>query len=386
MSTFMQMGHDTQNLVGEEDLHGFTGIILSPVNRSPEELVTDVSDFKDRGDFKIILDPQLYMPRSSRGCLPKHTYFSTDIDSSDLTSLSWWSALGQRLAEYSEHIGVDTLASPAILPRSWNDGYYALCVRVANDLADVLHGKQDVLQTVVVDLSTLDDPEMVLRIASIASQTRCTGSYLVIVCSEEPRREIKDAEGLAGAMYLIKLLENTEKPVLVAYSSSDMVLYKAAGASHCGTGKFFNLRRFTKSRFEEPTIGGRQLAYWFEHSLLAFLREEDILLLSAVERSDLLGEAFSDNAWATKVREVIASDEGKAWVGLGWRQYLSWFWRTEQELSDKPFEKVRAWLEESERRWLKLEDDDVLLVDPRNNGSWLRPWRQALNSYKRLVS
>jgi hypothetical protein len=386
MSTVMQMGHDTRNLVGEEDLHGFTGIVLSPVNRGSEDLATDVPVFKDRGDFKITLDPQLYVPRSDRGFLPEYTYFPADIDSSDLTSASWWHALVQELAEYSERLGVDTLASPAVLPRSWDDEYYALCLQVANDLAGLLHEKQDVLQTVVVDLATLGNPETALRIASIVSGTRCAGCYLVIVCSEEPRREIKDPQGLAGAMYLIRLLENAGKPVLVAYSSSDMVLYKAAGASHCGTGKFFNLRRFTESRFGEPTDGGGQLAYWFEHSLLAFLRESDIRLLSAVGRSDLLGEGFSDNVWTTQIREVLAADKGKAWVRLGWRQYLSWFWRTERELADEPFEKVKAWLEKSERRWLELEDNEVLLEDPRNDGGWLRPWRQALNVYGRLVS
>ncbi len=31
MSAYLQMGHDTENLVGEADLEEFRGIILSPV-------------------------------------------------------------------------------------------------------------------------------------------------------------------------------------------------------------------------------------------------------------------------------------------------------------------------------------------------------------------
>ncbi len=36
MSAYLQMGHDTENLVGEADLEEFRGIILSPVNREPD--------------------------------------------------------------------------------------------------------------------------------------------------------------------------------------------------------------------------------------------------------------------------------------------------------------------------------------------------------------
>jgi hypothetical protein len=53
-----------------------------------------------------------------------------------------------------------------------------------------------------------------------------------------------------------------------------MILWKAAGATNCATGKFFNLRRFTISRFEEPdSSGGGQLGYWFEKALLGIPSE-----------------------------------------------------------------------------------------------------------------
>lgn len=188
MSTFMQMGHDTRNLVGEKDLHGFAGIILSPVNRDPADLTGDVPEFRDRGDFEIALDPQLYVPRSDRGSLPKYSYFPADIDSSDLASSRWWEGIAEKLAQYSTDLGIDTLASPAVLPRTWDDEYFALCVEVGDYLDARLSDNQVALLTIVVDLATLGSPGAVLRIASIASRTQCTGCYLVFVCSQEPRR------------------------------------------------------------------------------------------------------------------------------------------------------------------------------------------------------
>ena len=45
MPAFMQMGHDTENLVGEEGLEKFAGIVLSPVNRFPADLVKNIPIF-----------------------------------------------------------------------------------------------------------------------------------------------------------------------------------------------------------------------------------------------------------------------------------------------------------------------------------------------------
>ena len=385
MGAFMQMGHDTKNLVGEKDLLGFDGIVMSPVNREPADLEQDMLEFRGRGDYHIVLDPQLYVPQSERGYLSKYSYFPSDFDSADLTSKKWWQSQTKQLGTYSMKLGVDSVASPAILPRSWSDEYFTFCVAKANFLEEQLRGKQKVWQTLVVELGALGSMDNVFRIASIISQTKCSAYYLVIVCSGEPRRELADSQGLAGAMHLVHLLESSEKPVLVAYSSSDMILYKAAGASHCGTGKFFNLRRFTPSRFGEEKKGGGQQAYWFEHSLVAFLREGDIQLLREQGRTDCLASGNSENHWGGQILDLLSEDKGTAWVGMGWRQYLSWFWRTEHELNAHALVETKNWLKEAESRWLALDDDEVLFDDPRNNGNWIRPWRQALISFGKTI-
>jgi hypothetical protein len=82
-------------------------------------------------------------------------------------------------------------------------------------------------------------------------------------------------------MKLIAALESSGQRVTVASCSSEMILWKAAGATNCATGKFFNLR-FTISRFEQPdSSGGGQLGYWFQEALLGFLRQSDLLRVNA---------------------------------------------------------------------------------------------------------
>lgn len=179
---------------------------------------------------------------------------------------------------------------------------------------------------------------------------------------------------------LIFLLEQAGLEVLVGFSSTDMVLWKAAGATACATGKFFNLRRFTKSRFEEPAGGGGQLPYWIEESLFAYLRETDVL---RVRDEGLISETSMRNPLRQPIFNAI--DRGEAWLALSWRHYMWWFADFEGRMARGEAD-PRFLLQQPENNWLTLQDRDVLFEEPRNNGSWIRPWRQALADFRKLTA
>jgi hypothetical protein len=380
MTAYLQMGHDTQNLVGAQDLDAFGGIVLSPVNRKPESLVRDLQFFRRQGDFDIVLDPQLYFPTSRRGMLPHQPYYPDDLDTADFSSVGWWNSTVNRLGDFAITLGVDAVTSPVVQPRTWNDDYFARCARISNNLMQYLHESGiRILTTVMVDIDYTVDREALLRMVSILSGENSSGYYLVIVTDVDPRREISDPDELVGIMSLIRELEDTGRPVLVSHCSSDMILLKAAGASHCASGKFFNLRRYTESRFAEPAGGGGQLPYWFEHSLLAFLRGADVLRLLESEFSNLVGTLYSGNYWASQILDNFRAASPTPWLALGWKQYLSWFCRTEQALqTGDPTALVRDWLRTAEVNWRELDDNDILFDETRNDGTWIRRWRQAL--------
>jgi hypothetical protein len=239
-----------------------------------------------------------------------------------------------------------------------------------------------VLTTCMVSLSDLDNDSRAMRISSILTRHNTDGFYLVIDSDLEPRREFTDAVGLANLMRLISLLAQ-QGPVLVAYASSDMILYKTAGATSCGTSKFFNLRRFTRSRFDEPpAAGGGQLPYWFEHNLLAFVREADIRRLQRDGFDGLIGGLNSDTTSGRAILDHFLANPGEPWLALSWRQYLSWFGKTERIVENSGSAVVREWLKVAEQNWRALDDADVLFDEPRNDGGWIRPWRQALSDYQ----
>ncbi len=233
------------------------------------------------------------------------------------------------------------------------------------------------VQTLLVNLPDLAEPGRAMRIASIVTRTKALSVYLVIVSNREPRREFCDVEELKGAMKLIDSLEKSGLPVLVGFSSSDMVLWKFAGATACATGKFFNLRRFTSSRFEEPRAGGTLMAYWFEESLMAFLRESDVI---RVRQSGRLSEASIKNPYGQEILECIDNARGQAWIGLGWRQWMYAFADLEKRIRHSVID-VGQMLRDADDAWLALDDANIFMEERQNNGAWVRAWRRAIIEY-----
>ncbi len=256
MASYMQMGHNTENLVGEENLD-FSGIILSPLNRCPDELKGDVAKYRKSGKYDIILDSQMYYPRTERGKLKEHSYFPDDLETADLSSSAWWGGVCNNLVDYCGDIGIDAVTSPVLIPNRFTDEYYSHTLEVGDSLQRKLSSSGvRVIQSVIIDLNYLTKKEDVLRIASVLTNSNSDEYYIIFSIDLAPRNELCDSTQILGALRLIATLKSAGKKVLIAFCSSDMVMFKAAGADGCGTGKFFNLRRFTKSRYEEAQGGG----------------------------------------------------------------------------------------------------------------------------------
>jgi hypothetical protein len=384
MTAYLQMGNDTENLVGEAGLDKFQGIVLSPVNRNDFELKGDVLRYHIQNKYDVVLDPQLYFPRSERGRLSSQPYFDADMDTADLSSEGWWSERVVALATFAKELGVDAVASPVVQPNTWQDDYFVQCAETSQKLSSELSNTSTrVLTTVMVNFNQMAEGDAALKIASIISESEPSGYYLVIVSEVEPRKEFFADAQLAGIMTLIGELEATKRPVVVSHCSSDMLLFKAAGATHCATGKFFNLRRYTRSRYDEPSKGGRPLPYWFEHNLLGFLRQEDVARLIRRGYNNLIGGLASTNFWSQSLLDKFNSPDTEKLLKYSWLQYLCWFGETEFAMSHGDARAlVSEWLRTAENNWLMLEDNNILMTEPKNDGKlWLRPWRQALSEF-----
>jgi hypothetical protein len=379
MPAYHQIGHDSENLIFEPELAAFGGCIVSPVNYGPDKTRAQVERARkdSKTNLDIILDPQLYVPRSNRGQLRTWNYFPADVDTVDLTSMKWWFKINESLSKQATGLSLDAVCSPVMLPKAdhFTDAYYSQALEISADLCNKLaNTKIRPIHTAVVSLKELALPSRPMEVASLLSSTEAQEIYLILQTDVPARRELEASDQLEGAVNLIKELKAAGLKILVGFCAADMIIWKAAGAHSCATGKFFNLRRFTPRRFEDPSDGGKNIAYFFEEALLAFLREADIKRLRT---RNLLSKHTEANPFAQAIFDKFQTQPGKAWVGDGWRQFLYWFADCEARVSDT--QTAEAILHPAEQLWTTLNTPPTKLLfeEPANDGAWVRPWRIA---------
>lgn len=377
MAVYHQMGHDSWNLIDEKSLHGYAGIILSPVNDSPDDVATRLTKLgKRRDNLEVILDPQLYKPSSDRGQLTQWKHFSEDVDTVDLGNQIWWDRQCESLVATACEIGANAICSPAMLPRVYDGEYYRWTVDCAERLLGIAsEQKISTLLTAVVRIQELAHKGASERIASILTSNSISRLYLVLFDDLGPRDQRKDFEALAGAIRLIRLLEQAGTRVLVAFSGLDVLLWKAAGATDAATGKFFNLRRFVPGRWEDAAEGGRVIPYWTDDLLVTWLREDDVRLLDMNGLIDR--ENAASNPYSVRILEILDAAKGEAWVALGWRQYLHWFMEVEGAIS-RDRSTAHRMLVAADTRWGEVSAAEIYLFDRQNTGDWIRPWLNAI--------
>lgn len=252
-------------------------------------------------------------------------------------------------------------------------------MRNGNHLAVALKNtKLTAVQTAIVSLDDLAVTKTrPHEIASILTASRCEAIYIVFGSSKNPRFEITDEAALLAAMRFIDILKRAGLRIIVSNASSDLLLWKAAGADDCATGKFFNLRRFTPGRFGDADEGGGSVFYWFEEALLAFLRPADFI--SARQLGVFSASSAQNPLFAQIVKQIAANN---AWQALGWRQYLHWFADVEARLSGRSA-LCEDLINDALQNWEALRDAHVAMEEFRTNkGQWLEPWKNALQSFR----
>jgi hypothetical protein len=375
MASYLQLGHDSWNLLEEPDIGVYSGLVLSPVNDAPADVAIRLARLgKLRDDLEVILDPQMYNPAFEKGKMDEWAYFSSDYETADQGDVNWWAQRGNEIVEQGAQLGVDAACSPAFVPRLFTDAYYAFMVEVADKMKHHADGRgQETLLTAIVSLRDLNNPSRALAIASILSRSSCDRVYLMFLNEDVPARQpMKDEAGLPTAVHLVRLLSEAMR-VHVAFASHDLVLWKLAGATDISTGKYMNLRRFSPGRWSDEEAGGRQVAYWNEGPLLARLREADVAKLNRQGWFD--DRTFESNPAGARILEIIRSGEKVAWLKLSWMQYLRWASNIESQWHGDAAA-VETGLLAADHNWGLLSD--VLFQDRFNDGSHVRDWINAI--------
>lgn len=376
MSAYLQMGHDSWNLLDNPDLGTYKGIIVSPVNDEPTAVSTRLTRMeKKRESLEVILDPQLYNPFLLKGQLGTWSYFPDAFATIQGDDLASWEKIGFAVVEQAKNLSLDAVCTPAPLPRSFSDEYYRFVVEVADATSGAAEGEGlEALVTAVVRLSDLSSPARALEIASILSSSLCRRVYLTFLTDGgvSPRDELNDGSALPTAVHLVRLLSASMR-VQVAFVGHDAVLWKYGGAQDIASGKFWNLRRFSPGRWQEEPGGIKQpVPWWNEAQLLTCLRDQDVLRLDRAHWYDK--RTFVNNPASKRILETLRQGTGRPWTAESWVQYLRWIYNCDHFLVDS--ESAEATLVKADSLWAEL-DVARILFDRNNDGRHVRTWLSA---------
>jgi len=374
MAAYLQLGHDSWNLLDERNLQRFGGIVISPVNDPPSSVLERLRRIQEAGRTpEIIFDSQVYNPRSGKGHLPAWGYLPDVFDTATWGVAAQWLSVARGAVAAAVAIGADAVCSPAFVPRSFTDDYYRLIADIADEtVLEAAKNNCSVLLTAIVSLQELALNGRALEIASIISSSSVDRIYLIFQSDKAPKEHYEDLLALQGAMLLVAALSRSMR-VQIAFCGHDAILWKAVGAQDITSGKFLNLRRFSLGRWEETDTQGRVIPYWNDSSLITLLREADVVRLDRLQLID--EEVVNENPYSKQILAIIRSGTGKPWVGLSWRQYLYWFSTIDRSIAT--LSDCRTLLKQCDWLWGRVQQNEVLFIDRLNDGSWVRAWISA---------
>lgn len=376
MTALIQMGHHHSNLIGAKDCGSFDGVVLSPVNECVDKMASCSSKAVKSKMPLVLFDPQLYCPKSQNGQLPSWDYYPEDIDTADTTSISWWNSISSSIGVSAAAACANACCTPAVAARTYGLDYYSFVLEVANNACKRYrsNGLRPFI-TVIARPSELSAKGRPQAIASVVSRFDADDVLLVFDCdTSEPRKELRGIEDIRACGCLCRALDAAGMKVTVAYTAADMILWKYFGAVAATTGKFFNLRRFTKSRFEPPKQGGGQIPYYFDEELLAFLREPDLLRL---DEESMLPPSSQSSPAGKRIIEKVRDQAGAAWLADSWRHYL-WSYSELSRSLDTGTSSARVVLAHAASKWEKIRQAGIRFEEIHNDGGWITAWQSCI--------
>ncbi len=381
MGAYHQMGHHAANLARDPRLQSiYAGLIMSPLNSDPTGLGILCAALKSPD---TIFDPQCYALGSQKGQLYTWSYVQSAAAklAKGPYTLGDWQQLAADIADACIPLGHRGGCSPAAVRKSFTDADLGFDVQIGNALATHLAGKRSVngLQTAAFPVQTLVGTGRVQTIASILTTGRLKRLYLVPDWTKTDG-ELGNADELCGFIDLVRVL-TPHRQFIVGYCGPEMILWTAAGADAVASGKYGNQQRFDLGGFGgAPSGGAGTVAYYFEESLLTWLRTEDIV------RLDRLGYklGLAHDPFFPAIRKMIAALQatpvtyvqktnrsGKPlfykngrpqkkrigppdWTSLGWSQWLWWFADAERRL-DTGQVTARTLVDNARKNWAWLK-------------------------------
>ena len=266
MSLLIQHGHGKSDKIERAlDSGDAVGVIYSPRNESPENLVSYVGDLSSRYPDSIqIIDPQFYAAPiigGNMGKLIDYPYFAADLRYRDFRSASDITRHVRNTLDFQRASRVTHLRSPTVCIDSFNDRWSAVAINLAAESINFHSATREprpLLVSLLIHEQALRARDQLDEFLDEITDLECSGFYLVMRHESSNFTQAVDPASMEGLLYATYALrELNDFDVYVGYSDFIALPLHAAGATATACGWNNGSRRFGFGRFE-PQSGGRR--------------------------------------------------------------------------------------------------------------------------------
>lgn len=241
---------------------GGGGVILSPRDLAPEQLVAFASDIRELPNAKMFLDPQFFLPRADHERLCSHEYWPSDYDSGSFWSGAPLLDLLNRLARLNESVGSAAFFLPGLLASTVDEDWF-LTQEAVLSRAQSLEVDLPLIMTIALSADAVRSQEGVALLLERSEHWKAAGCYLVC---EHPGGAylVQDPLWLASVIDIAAGLRLSGKQVLLGYCNHQMLIAAASKVNAICSGTWMNVRSFPPAKFRanyEEEI--KQRAKWY---------------------------------------------------------------------------------------------------------------------------
>jgi hypothetical protein len=241
--------------------HGGT-VILSPRDLDEIQLQRLSDDINRIPGGRVILDPQLYLPRADHERLRSHSYWPDSYATGAFWSGSGLDNLLQELIQLNSRLNASALIAPGLLATAVSNDWLTIQGTILESIAG-RHIGLPVLATIALSSEALRSEDQIAELLETAAHWEAEGFYVV---AEHPGGNylVSDPEWLANILDLCAGLRLLGKQVVLGYCNHQMLIAATAKIDAISSGTWMNVRSFPPDKFRqnyEEEI--KQRATWY---------------------------------------------------------------------------------------------------------------------------
>jgi len=364
-----------------------SGLIFSPVNIKSENLSEISEDIKKVSFF----DPQLYLPKVSKGNLVTYDYFPVNIVNDFQTSDfdKYKCDIAQRCIDFQVENNFRFIVIPMRYLKPIPSNYFE---QIMNDIIEPFlkyyvsqNIDKEILLTLIVNQSQIMNDEHRNDLLNwLTGIQEISGVYLIFK-NDFQTKQIKDSEYLFKVLVFIDALKKNEFLVYLGYTNTEALLYSVADPDSVSMGSYENLRRFGVKRFTQiekntpsqpnPRLYSRQLFQLIDYGYVGAIKNlfNDWKLI------------FEDSKY-----HPLMFKSGYNWHFTKPEPYKHFFLIFSSQVSELPASKndrvdyLKDEFKKSLQIFKELEEAGVPL-DENSDGSHLYIWIATLNMFKKYI-